>query len=60
MHVIIFMCIFQSFHEKVSIISKYFKIRVKNNDLNINNLNNPSLLEIIDVFRVKIMREIIL
>ena len=60
MHVIIFMCIFLSFHEKVSIISKYFKIRVKNNDLKINNLNNPSLLDIIDVFRVKIMREIIL
>ena len=60
MHVIIFMCIFLSLHEKVSIISKYFKIRVNNNDLKINNLKNPSLLEIIDVFRVKIMREIIL
>ena len=32
---------------------------VKYDDLKINNLNNPSLLEIIDVFRVKIMREII-
>ena len=55
-----YLCIFLPFHEKVSIISKYFKIRVKNNDLKINNLNNPSLLEILDVFRVKIMREIIL
>ena len=60
MHVIIFMCIFLSFHEKVIIISKILYVRVKYDDLKINNLNNPSLLEIIDVFRVKIMREIIL
>ena len=54
------MCIFLSFNKKVIIISKILQIRVKYDDLKINNLNNPSLLEIIDVFRVKIMREIIL
>ena len=38
MHVIIFMCIFLSFHEKDIIISKLLSIRVKSNDLKINNL----------------------
>ena len=52
MHVIIFMSIYLSFYEKVIIISKYFILKI-------NNFYNPSLLEIISVYKVKIMREII-
>ena len=56
MHVIILICIFLLLYEK-SLFSKILKIRVKNNDFKMNKLITHLYFEIIDVFRVKIMRE---
>ena len=59
MQIIILICIFLLFYEKVIIISKYFKFRVNFAKLEFNNLITHLFLEIISVFKVKIIREII-
>ena len=57
MHVIILICIFLLLYEKSLYYQKYFKIRVKDNDFKMNKLITHLYFEIIDVFRVNIMRE---
>ena len=57
MHVIVLICIFLLLYEKVIIISKYFKLGLIFDKLEFNNLTHL-FLEIISVFKVKIIREI--
>ena len=57
MHVIILICIFLLLYEKSLYSQKYFKLGLKIMIFKMNNLITHLYFEIIDVFRVKIMRE---